>query len=352
MEIERKFLIEPTQWNPPSKGRRIEQGYLSLAVERTVRVRVVDGRGTLTVKGATVGASREEFEYEIPVREARSLLDICHRPLIEKIRYRVRHAGLTWDVDQFFGENRGLILAEVELEREDQPVERPDWVGLEVTGDFRFQNVNLVRSPYGFWGQSPRPPGDAPDLTSTDGIIFDAIEFAARAHSGHFRKGSRVPYLIHPLEVAKVLIRCQCEVQVVTAGILHDTVEDTQVSLEMIRESFGSAVAELVDQVSEPDKRAPWRVRKTHTIEHIATAAVGALFIICADKLHNIRSIREDLEHYGPRVWSRFHKPKKDQQWYYRAVVEALRARSGAELLQALIEELHQAVENVFSIAS
>jgi CYTH domain-containing protein len=150
-EIERKFLVRGDGWrDAPATAYR--QGYLSTTAERTVRVRVAGETAKLTVKGASRGATRAEFEYEIPVEDAEAMLEgLCERPLIEKRRHRVPYGGLTWEVDEFFGENRGLVVAEVELEREDQEFEKPPWVGSEVTADPRYFNANLVRHPFRRW---------------------------------------------------------------------------------------------------------------------------------------------------------------------------------------------------------
>ncbi len=150
-EIERKFLVTGEGWRE-SSGRRYRQGYLNSVKERVVRVRTIEDRAYLTVKGITVGASRLEFEYEIPVADADRMLDeLCEQPLIDKVRYRVPYGGLTWEVDEFLGENTGLVVAEVELESEDQPVTRPPWLGDEVTGDPRYFNSNLIQHPYSRW---------------------------------------------------------------------------------------------------------------------------------------------------------------------------------------------------------
>ena len=151
-EIERKFLVKNDGWRGKSVGKRYRQGYLSTVKERTVRVRTVDDKGFLTVKGLSVGAARSEYEYEIPVADANEMLDrLCERPLIEKMRYRIPSAGVVWEVDEFAGENRGLIVAEVELESEDQQVAFPDWIGHEVTDDPRYFNANLVAHPFSRW---------------------------------------------------------------------------------------------------------------------------------------------------------------------------------------------------------
>ena len=132
----------------------LRQGYLSSAKERTGRVRTVGECGWITVKGLTRGIRRQEFEYQIPVADAREMLDsLCELPLIEKVRYRIPHAGHTWEVDEFLGANQGLVLAEVELADESVDVELPPWAGEEVSGDRRYFNSNLAKSPWPAWGR-------------------------------------------------------------------------------------------------------------------------------------------------------------------------------------------------------
>jgi len=151
-EIERKYLVKSSEWKNLAKGTSYRQGYLSTVKERTVRVRTIDDKGFLTIKGITVGASRAEYEYEIPAADANAMLsNLCEKPLIEKNRYKIAHAGLTWEVDEFFGDNDGLIVAEVELTSEDQKIELPAWVGEEVTSDPRYFNSNLTKNPYKNW---------------------------------------------------------------------------------------------------------------------------------------------------------------------------------------------------------
>ena len=151
-EIERKFLMKDDAWRSLAKGTKYRQGYLNSTKERVVRVRTIDDKGFLTIKGITTGATRVEYEYEIPDAEATAMLDeLCEKPLIEKNRYKIAFGGFTWEVDEFFGENQGLIVAEVELESEDQPFEKPDWIGKEVTGDPKYFNSNLIQNPYLKW---------------------------------------------------------------------------------------------------------------------------------------------------------------------------------------------------------
>jgi CYTH domain-containing protein len=147
-EIERKFLVQGDEWRSLGVGVIYRQGYVANINGRTVRVRVVGEQGYLTIKGPTIGKSRAEFEYKIPVEDAQELLEtLCDRPLIEKTRYKINIGDLIWEVDEFWGENQGLILAEVELETEDQNINIPDWIGKEVTSDPRYYNVNLVKNP-------------------------------------------------------------------------------------------------------------------------------------------------------------------------------------------------------------
>jgi CYTH domain-containing protein len=151
-EIERKFLVIGEGWRQPGEGRRYRQGYLSTAADRAVRVRTVGDQGFLTIKGRTQGATRAEYEYPIPVDEAEAMLDnLCLRPLIEKVRYAIPYQGRVWEVDEFFGDNAGLVVAEVELENETQAIVKPDWVGAEVTDDPRYYNANLVHKPFSQW---------------------------------------------------------------------------------------------------------------------------------------------------------------------------------------------------------
>lgn len=154
-EIERKFLVKGEEWRKGNAGISYRQGYLISELNCTVRIRTVgEEKGYLAIKGKTVGAVREEFEYEIPVEDANKLLDhFCTKPLIEKRRYKIPFRGLLWEVDEFEGENKGLVLAEVELREENEKIELPDWIGEEVTGDSKYYNVNLVTHPFCEWNK-------------------------------------------------------------------------------------------------------------------------------------------------------------------------------------------------------
>lgn len=152
VEIERKYLISGDGWRAESPvGVRMAQGYLSREAGRTVRVRVAGDRAWLTIKGATAGISRTEFEYEIPVEEGRQLLEMCEPSVIDKTRFLVPHGNHVWEVDVFHGENAGLIVAEVELRDESECPELPGWVGREVSDDRRYANSCLSRFPFSSW---------------------------------------------------------------------------------------------------------------------------------------------------------------------------------------------------------
>ncbi|MBP3191348.1 CYTH domain-containing protein [Natronogracilivirga saccharolytica] len=152
-EIERKFLVKGDFKKDAFKETRIIQGYLSSVPERTVRVRVKGDKGFLTIKGIgdESGASRFEWEKEIPADEANDLLKICEPGVIDKTRYLVKAGQHTFEVDEFYGDNDGLTVAEVELDSVDQKFEKPDWLGEEVTGDARYFNSMLMKNPYKNW---------------------------------------------------------------------------------------------------------------------------------------------------------------------------------------------------------
>lgn len=151
VEIERKFLVIGDAWREGAVPSRIVQGFLSRDPDRIVRVRIRDDEAFLTVKGRSAGIARVEVETAIPVAEARQLLPLCLPPLIEKIRHEVKWQGHLWEVDEFSGENAGLIVAEVELSSVDESFELPPWTGLEVTEDFRYSNSALSERPYREW---------------------------------------------------------------------------------------------------------------------------------------------------------------------------------------------------------
>ena len=150
LEIERKFLVTDA-WRPEGTGIRVRQGYIANGETLLVRVRRQDERAFLTLKGRTTGVSRAEYEYPIPAEDAEELLSLAEAPPIEKTRYRIPFGAHVWEVDVFSGENEGLVLAEIELKREDEPFERPPWLGAEVSGDPRYYNSNLALRPFRSW---------------------------------------------------------------------------------------------------------------------------------------------------------------------------------------------------------
>ncbi|WP_039912612.1 CYTH domain-containing protein [Cellvibrio mixtus] len=150
IEIERKFLVHGDAWRD-APAVYYSQGYLSRAKERTVRVRIAGEAAFLTIKGISTGATRAEFEYPIPVWDARELLAMCEQPLIEKYRRKIPYEGFIWEVDEFLGENTGLVIAEIELTAEDAVFNKPVWVGVEVTSDTRYYNSSLAAHPFSRW---------------------------------------------------------------------------------------------------------------------------------------------------------------------------------------------------------
>lgn len=152
IEIERKFLVVGEDWKENSEAVRICQGYLCIDEERTVRVRYTEDQSWITVKGREEGRGRPEFEYVIPGDEAQELLEtLCLPPLLDKTRYTLNHEGKEWVVDEFRGENDGLVLAEIELEYVGEEVKLPPWIDREVTGDARYYNSRLSEHPYTSW---------------------------------------------------------------------------------------------------------------------------------------------------------------------------------------------------------
>jgi adenylate cyclase len=156
VEIERKFLLAGDAWRALGEPVLLRQGYLNDDPARTVRVRIEGQGATLTIKSKNVGAVRGEWEYPLPLADAAELLDrVCARPLIEKYRSRILVDGHIWEVDEFLGENAGLVVAEIELASEDAAFSRPDWIGVEVTHDPRYFNSSLIRFPFSQWKNQP-----------------------------------------------------------------------------------------------------------------------------------------------------------------------------------------------------
>jgi adenylate cyclase len=156
VEIEHKFLVTSEDWRKGAEGVLYVQGYLSNEKDRTVRVRLAGEKGFITIKGAPdeTGLARNEYEYPIPAAEAREMLDeMCLPGVIEKVRHKIQHGGLTWEVDEFKGANAGLIVAEIEVPSVNHQFSRPSWVGAEVSQDSRYSNAMLSKKPYSQWKQ-------------------------------------------------------------------------------------------------------------------------------------------------------------------------------------------------------
>lgn len=153
-EIERKFLVTSDSWRKSARGTRFQQGYLSTDPQRSVRVRIAGEQAWLTIKGQTEGISRAEFEYPVPPGDATELMDLCLPAVISKTRYRVTVGQHVWEVDEFHGDNDGLVVAEIELGSVDESFERPDWLGEEVSHDPRYFNASLTSHPFCRWGKA------------------------------------------------------------------------------------------------------------------------------------------------------------------------------------------------------
>lgn len=153
-EIEKKFLVSNDSWRKLGVGKDYCQGYLNSEKGRTVRIRTIGEQGILTIKGPSVDGAKLEYEYEIPYSDALEMLEkLCHKPLIQKTRHKIKYRNFIWEVDEFRGENEGLLFAEIELESVNQLFEKPDWIGKEVTDDSRYYNANLVNNPYSNWNK-------------------------------------------------------------------------------------------------------------------------------------------------------------------------------------------------------
>lgn len=152
IEIERKFLVKNNEWRTQTNNKYIiKQGYLSVDIKRSVRVRIKNKQGFITIKGITHHISRTEFEYEIPLNDAEKMMALCQPFIIEKIRHEVVWKENIWEIDEFYGKNKGLIIAELELESEQQRFKLPNWAGKEVSNDTQYYNVNLIQTPYSKW---------------------------------------------------------------------------------------------------------------------------------------------------------------------------------------------------------
>lgn len=175
-------------------------------------------------------------------------------------------------------------------------------------------------------------------------LINKAIEVAAKAHKDHYRKVTDIPYIVHPFEVAMVLQENGADEEVIAAGILHDTLEDTALTQEDIREIFGDRVLEMVLGASEEledRENTPWDDRKQHTIEHLKNAPLDVKMIACADKLSNIRSMIKGYNDMGDRLWDRFNAPYEKQKWYYHSLILSLKGLDEFKMYRQFIEAVN-----------
>lgn len=152
IEIEKKFLVKSSDWKNLGSKKFYRQGYLLISKDLTIRIRTIETSGFITIKGKKIGISRKEFEYQVPLEDALEMINkMCEKPIIEKYRTTIKINDIFWEVDEFIGDNQGLVIAEVELSDENQKIILPDWVGEEVTNDYRYNNSYLVKHPFKDW---------------------------------------------------------------------------------------------------------------------------------------------------------------------------------------------------------
>ena len=175
--------------------------------------------------------------------------------------------------------------------------------------------------------------------------IEQAIVFAAKAHKNQTRKVANIPYITHPFAVGMYLQKANCSEEVIAAGILHDTLEDTETTFDELQELFGERIANLVLAASENDQSLPWEVRKQYTVDMLKEASLEEVQVIVADKLHNLKSIQMDLDENGDMIWQRFSRGQQHQHWYYASIVKAVSIRKKQF---SLIDELEREVIAVF----
>jgi (p)ppGpp synthase/HD superfamily hydrolase len=178
--------------------------------------------------------------------------------------------------------------------------------------------------------------------------ISQAVRFAAAAHSGQYRKGTKTPYVWHPLSVGRLLDKAGCSTETIVAGILHDVVEDTSITLEQVKQRFGVEVAEILEACSVSDTTMPWEIRRKRVIEKLRTAPIEAKIVSAADKLDNLRDTAADLAVEGERVWERFNRGRQRQEWYYRNVLLSLTEGSGQAADHPLVRALELEIDRVF----
>lgn len=166
------------------------------------------------------------------------------------------------------------------------------------------------------------------DTITSYSLINKAVIFCLRAHSGQCRKGTDIPYAMHPLNVSMILTKFNCPENLIVAGLLHDCIEDTSVTFDDITREFNETIAELVQGCSEKDKSDTWKNRKQHTVGHLKTASDEVCVVSCADKQHNLVNLINDYKTHGERLWSRFNASKEDQLWYYTSLGDVFAGRT------------------------
>jgi (p)ppGpp synthase/HD superfamily hydrolase len=179
-------------------------------------------------------------------------------------------------------------------------------------------------------------------------LIDSAIETALKFHAGQQRKGTDIPYVVHTLAVGMILAGAGCSDEVIAAGILHDMLEDTTVTIDEIQDMFGDRVASLIVACSEPDKSLPWEIRKQRFIASLKNAPLDVRVVTCADKLHNLRTMVRDRGALGDDIWKRFNRGRGEQAWYYGKLVEILCKRSDQGKYGWLFQNLKEEVESFF----
>jgi (p)ppGpp synthase/HD superfamily hydrolase len=180
-------------------------------------------------------------------------------------------------------------------------------------------------------------------------LVDSALRFAARAHARQMRKGTDVPYIVHPVGVMLVLLEAgETDPELLAAALLHDTVEDTGTPLTRLRAEFGARIAGIVEGCSEPDKGDTWEHRKQHTVDYLRTAPRDVQVVAAADKLHNLRSLIADERVLGDQLWTRFKRGRADVAWYYRSVTASLKA--GGLGAHPVVQRLDSAVHSFFGV--
>jgi hypothetical protein len=224
------------------------------------------------------------------------------------------------------------------------------WRGHGVSGLVYDSQKELVWDGNTEYGESAEIKRLMESETTGLNRVMEAIEFAANAHAGQVRKGTKIPYIVHPIQVAEILARFYCFSQpLLIAGVLHDTIEDTSVTAADIRNQFGEKVSSIVEALSEPDKNNSWQTRKLRTIDQLKSVPLDVLWVEAADKLDNITAIRDSYEQNRYNLWGRFNASKEDIKWYYQSLADVLVARKKENRhLSGLIAEFNTHVNAVF----